>query len=123
MSQSHSCTPEVSAVSSAEKLAFSHELAIDVLWIDGAPIIHVADTYKEFQNATVLRGEISADLWILFLEICASDYVKRPTVVRIDPESGFKRRASTDLSTAHRKVQRFSGAQSHNSISSGEKYY
>lgn len=50
----HSSSPLcLKAVIPPENLLFNHEIAIDLMWIEGIPIIHILYTHPGFQNATV----------------------------------------------------------------------
>lgn len=44
------------------KIVFNHELSIDLMWLEGHPILHVVDTHTHFMNANILRSEKAEDI-------------------------------------------------------------
>lgn len=105
------------------QIVFNHEVAIELMWLEGNPILHVVDTHTGFQNATILKGKLVYDIWYAFIECLASSYIGYPSIIRLDQEAGFAAESLKDLASAHGIVLQFSGAQSHNSIGSGERYH
>lgn len=106
-----------------DRIVFNHELAMDLMWLEGNPVLHVIDTHTHFQNATVLRSKRSEDIWAAFVECWASLYVGYPRVIRLDQEASFRATVFDDLATANGIELRFSGTESHNSIGPGERYH
>lgn len=61
--RNHSVKPfRFRAALTPDKVIFNHELAIDLMWIDGNPTLHVVDTHTHFQNAVVLRSKSARDI-------------------------------------------------------------
>lgn len=106
-----------------DQIVFNHEIAIDLMWLEGNPVLHVVDTHTHFQNATVLRSKRTEDIWAAFVECWASIYVGYPRVIRLDQEASFRASVFDDLATANGVELRFSGTESHNSIGPGERYH
>lgn len=40
-----------------EQLLFNHEIAINLMYLEGTPILHIVDTHTEFRNETELFYE------------------------------------------------------------------
>lgn len=108
---------------SPDNVIFNHELAIDLLWLDGAPVLHIVDKQTHYQNAVPIRSKRASDIWYAFVEGWASVYVGYPSVLRLDQEASFCSEFFKDVSLAHGIDLRFSGIKSHHSVGPGERYH
>lgn len=52
-----------SGVSRPERIFFSHEVAIDLMWLENNPILHVVSTNTHLQIQTVSRSKRAEDIW------------------------------------------------------------
>lgn len=98
-------------------------MAIDLLWIDGKPILHIVDTGKHYKNAIEIRSKRTEDIWTAFVEGWASTYIGYHDVLRIDQETTFTSSYLIDASTAHGIYLRFSGTEFHKSTGAVERYH
>lgn len=85
------------AVIPSENILFNHKIAMDLMWIEGIPIIHIIDTHNGFQNAAVLRGKNSNDIWKCTVECWTYIYRRYPNRIRLDREFVFAARAFRNL--------------------------
>lgn len=93
------------------------------MWLEGLPILDVVHADTNFKNATVLRGKSASDVWQAFVGCWATIDKGYPNIIPLHQESGFPAASFRDLAAAHDNTLQFSGAQFHNPIVSGEKYY
>lgn len=38
------------------EIVFNHEVAMDLMWIDGNTVLHVLDAQNNYQNVVLLKG-------------------------------------------------------------------
>ena len=51
-----------------EHVIFNHEIALDLMWLEGQPVLHIVDTHTHFQNAIVIKSKSTRDVWDAFIE-------------------------------------------------------
>lgn len=101
---------------------FIHEVTIDLVWLEESPILYVVDTDTD-SKARLLYEKTSTDIWNAFDECWAALYVGYSNIIQFDQEVGFSTSSIRELANAHGINLRFLGAQSHNSLGSGETYH
>jgi len=57
---------------SPKQLVFNQKVTMDLIWLQGVPILHVIDVHAGYQNAITLRSKRAADVWDAFLECWTS---------------------------------------------------
>lgn len=57
------------------EVKFNHEVAVDLMLLEGNQLVHVLDTQTRFQNAVLLKEESARDVWDAFVEAWASFYI------------------------------------------------
>jgi hypothetical protein len=78
-----------------EDIVFGDELSIDLLFIDGQAVLHVADTATRFSAATSLDshngsfGQSVEGVWLALIETWLTLYTGYPNRLRIDAGSIF----------------------------------
>ena len=102
---------------------FNEELALDLMWLDKKPVLHVVDTNTHFSAAMFLPGKTTADIWNCFLSCWATVYIGHPDRFRVDQESVFTGKEFAQLTAREGIVLQLSGIQSHNAIGVGERYH
>ena len=106
-----------------EDIIFNREVAIDLMWLNGKPVLHVVDTATNFQNAVFLKSKSTDDIWNDFIDCWTSVHVGFPEIIRLDRESSF----TSDQFRKNAKTVgvdlQFSGIESHNAIGQGERYH
>lgn len=113
----------IQGITSSRQVILSYEIAMDVMWLERTPIMHIVDTHTASQNAVVLRGKKPEDLWRAFMACWATVYAGYLATIRLDQESVFAAEPFRNLVTEQGIILQFSGAESHNSIGSGETYH
>ena len=98
------------------KCFFNHELALDLMWLDGRPVLHVVDTHTHFSSALFLNGKSTKDVWNAFIICWAALYPGYPDRFRVDQDSIFTSREWAQLSLSAGIDVQLSGVESHNAI-------
>lgn len=120
----HSSGPHRFRVSFPKNICvFNHELALDLMWLDGNSVFHVVDLHTHFSSAIFLRGKSTKDVWNAFIVCWASIYPGYPDKFRVDQESIFESREWQQLSNDAGIQVQLSGIESHNAIGAGERYH
>lgn len=104
-------------------IIFNHELAMDLLWLEGIPVLHIVDTHTNIQNAIIPNGKSSLELWEAFMEGWSTIYVGNPNRVRVDRDKTFTSKEWTKLAEEGGISIQLSPIESHNSIGQGETYH
>ena len=52
----------------ADRVKFNHEVAIDLIWMKGNPVLRIVDTQTHYKNAVLLKGESAQDVGNAFIE-------------------------------------------------------
>ena len=107
----------------ADRLKFNHEVAIDLMWMKGNPLLHIVDTQTHYQNAILLKGESAQVVWNAFIEGWASVYIGYPNRIKADSGSVFTSKFWKSVTMLHGIDVDISGVESHNSIGVGERYH
>ena len=68
---------------------FNHCVAVDIMFINNKPILHVVDEVTHFQEATWLRNSTSAEVWKSFLRCWSMVYIGPPDYLRVDQGTNF----------------------------------
>ncbi|CDF34787.1 unnamed protein product [Chondrus crispus] len=107
----------------SDEVIFNHEVAVDLFWVGGNPILHVVDTHTGYQNVALPKSLSARHVWDAFLEAWVTVYVGIPNRIRADQGSVFTSKFWDDITTLHGIDLQLSGTQSHNSIGIGERYH
>lgn len=106
-----------------DELLFNHELAVDLMWLQKTPVIHIIDTHTLYQNAEFLQDKSANAIWEVFLRVWVTLFVGFPNTLRLDHESCFDSELFRANSAEVGMKLQFSGVESHNFIGVGEKYH
>lgn len=106
-----------------DEVVYNHELAIDLVWLNGVSALHVVDTHTSFQNAVFIKDKTPEGLWRSFTECWSTVYLGLPNVLRVDQEASFNSAKFMTLAEAHGITLQFSGVESHNALGKGERYH
>lgn len=107
----------------ADEIVFNQEVAIDLVWLAGRPVVHVVDTHTNYQNAEFVQSKAVDDLWQTFVKCWSSVYLVYPESIRLDQEASFNSESFRKYCRESGIQLKFSGVESHNSISVGERYH
>ena len=99
-----------------DNIIFNRELSIDLMWLNGKPVLHVVDTETGFQNAIFIQDKTAENLWNDFINCWASVYTGFPEIIRLDRETSFTSTAFRENAEGVGVELQFSGIEAHNSI-------
>lgn len=106
-----------------DELVFNMELAIDLMWLSGRPVMHIIDTHTLYQTGEFVKYKSAADLWDTVIRCWAKILIGYPNNIRIYYETAFDseefRRTAIEAGVA----LQFSGVELHNSLGVGERYH
>lgn len=119
----HSCPFRFRASIPPEELQFIHELAIDLMWLSGQPVMCIIDTHTLYQTAEFVKSKSANDLWDKFTRCWDTIFVGYPSTIRLDHETDFDSEEFRTTETETGIVLQFSGIESNNSLGVGEKYH
>lgn len=106
-----------------DKCVFNHELALDLVWLEGDPALHVLDTHTHLSAAIFLLCKSTKDVWNAFLVCWATVFVGYPDLFKVDQDSVFTSREWRKLSEDAGIGLKVSGVESHNALGVGERYH
>jgi hypothetical protein len=110
-------------VSGGEKTVFNATVAIDLLYLDGAPVLHIVDLSTNFSAAQFLPDVSTNTVWSCLLRHWCYIYTGLPDTIRCDQGSQF---TSREFSTFCQNIGvqlEYTGIEAHNSLGAGEKYH
>jgi hypothetical protein len=123
----HACQVYASKVISfqvrnVDDIVFNQEIRLDLIYIDGRPVLHVVDTGTTFESATFLDEQSFGSVWNAFLRCWSTMYVGFPTSMLTDQGSVFLSRDWKASCAALGIRLRHTGMESHNSLGTGERF-
>ncbi|KAI0992170.1 hypothetical protein K3495_g16016, partial [Podosphaera aphanis] len=68
---------------------FNHSIYIDVMYIDGSPILHVVDEATRFQAARWLKNMSSSHIWNMLRACWIDVYLGPPDIINHDAGTSF----------------------------------
>lgn len=92
-----------------DEIAFKQELSIDLVWLEGDPVLHVIHTHANFQSATYVNNKSADELWKLFVNFLFTIFPVCQEVFRVDGKSSFNSTKFRDLTESKRVKLQFSG--------------
>ena len=110
-----------------EDTRFNQRVFIDIMYIDGLPILHVIDEATRFSAARFLTKSegtkvSTLNIWQALIECWAAVYTGMPNVITTDSGSQF-RDTFIDICALHDVKVQTTGVESHNSLGIGERYH
>ncbi|OSX79162.1 hypothetical protein BU14_0085s0013 [Porphyra umbilicalis] len=106
-----------------DDIVFNRLILIDIMYLDGKPVLHVIDKVTLFSAAAFLSGEIVEAVWWTYARIWAHAYAGHPERMRTDQGPQFVASGWQALAHAAGIHQRELGVESHNSLVAGERYH
>lgn len=85
----HSTKPVTFQVRFPDSVLFNQELRLDLVYLDGSPVLHVVDCGTNFNAARFLHGEDAETVWNTFVEAWATMYVGFPESISTHQGSAF----------------------------------
>lgn len=105
-----------------EKIVLNHEVALELFWLDGKPVLHVVDLGTGFSNALFLQGQSVSGVWSAFTLCWCTIYVGHPHSMCTDSGSVYTSQRWHLLTNEHGIDLKVSGVEYHNSLGLGERY-
>ena len=106
-----------------EDLRFNQEIMLDLMWLDGKPVLHIIDAGTNFSAARILPAEDSATVWNTFLKAWAHLYIVFPESMLVDQGSVFLSDEWEGPCHSSQIELRKIGFRSNNSLGAGETYH
>lgn len=106
-----------------EDLSFNQDLAMEIMYLDGQPVLHVVDIGTGFGNAAPLSESTVEVVWATFTSIWATLYPGYPNKLRVDSGSICTSPSWTHCTDEAGIQLQISGVESHNSLGLGERYH
>ena len=105
-----------------EHVRFNARAYIDIMYLDGKPVLHIVDEATRFSAARFLPKVSTDAVWDSLILCWSSVYTGLPHHVMVDEGSQF-RKIFAELSALHDVKLEQSGVQSHHSLGIGERYH
>lgn len=121
--QTYSSKPITFQVRFPDEVVLNKTIRMDLMFIDGAPILHVIEAGMNFSAARFVTAEDTETIWSTYLYTWVTVYIGYPHDILTDQGSAFtvkewqERRRSTDIRL------RGIGKESHNYLGQGETYH
>lgn len=106
-----------------EDVVFNSEVVIDIMYIQGAPVLHVVDRATHFQAARFLNVVSSKEIWQKFMEMWVLAYLGAPDNIRHDQGSQFKGAEFQAMAAESGIRTRPIGFEAANAMGVGERYH
>ena len=106
-----------------EDLRFKQEVRLDLIWLDGKPVLHILDACTNFSAARFLPAEDTATVWNTLLKAWAHLYVGFLESLLVDQGSVFLSDECEGACQSSQIELRTTGVRSHNSFGAGETYH
>ncbi len=95
---------------------------MDVMYLDGKPVLHIVDEGTRFSAARSVPDVSTKTIWRTFLECWAAVYTGLPHKILVDQATYFGPVFATIGALARVEVQR-TGTEAHSSLGLGEHYH
>lgn len=105
-----------------DKVVFNEEVAVDLVWLEGRPVLHLVDTHTHLQGAAMLRSKNADYIWSAFMEYWVSLHLGYPHLVRVGHESTMSSDVFRRNAAVNGIVLQFSGIERHSSLGAGDSY-
>ena len=104
-----------------EDIRFNSRVYIDIMYLDGRPVLHIVDKSTRFSAARFLTKMTTDAVWEAIVLCWSSIYTGLPESGMVDEGAQF-RNVFAKLTALHDIKMEKSGIQSHNSLGVGERY-
>lgn len=121
--QKYSLKPFTFTVRFPDDAVFNQRIAMDLMYLDGSPVLHVIDTGTNFSAAQFLSNSDTRTIWDTFITIWVNTYTGYPSHIHIDQGSSFNSAEWIELCRDASVKTTTTGTESHNSLGQGETYH
>ena len=106
----------------SETARFNERIMIDVMYLDGEPVLHMIDEGTHFSAAQFLPNISTQTIWTTIIQSWATIYTGLPHRIMVDQGSCFGD-SFMYIGAAHNiKIER-TGVEAHSSLGIGERYH
>lgn len=107
-----------------EDIIFNRTVLLDIMYLDGKPLLHVVDKDTLFSAAAFLSsGESTEDVWRAYVRCWVTPYIGYSDFMHTDqgPQLASEEWKALQQSVGIKRLE--SGVESHNSLGVGERYH
>lgn len=102
---------------------FNHELVVDIMHVDGLPVLHVIDADTRFQAAQFLKDQKSQTIWDALRRCWIDVFCGPPDVVKVDSGSNFTSTEFAQTCAAYGILLRVVPVEAHHLIGVIERHH
>ena len=106
-----------------DDVIFNRRVLIDLMWIDGNPVLHVIDAGTNFSAARFFPAEDAKTIWNTFLYAWVTMYLGYPDKIVTDQGSVFTSEEWEERCNKANIELDNTGTESHSSLGQGETYH
>lgn len=106
----------------AEEVRFNERILIDIMVLEGDPVLHIVDDATKFSAARFLPDVSTDTIWRMIVECWASIYTGLPNRILTDQGSQFGERFIDLAHVSNVEVNR-TGIEAHAILGLGERYH
>jgi hypothetical protein len=102
---------------------FNHCIVVDILYIDGSPVLHIVDEATSFQAAKWLKDTSTGHTWNVLRQIWIDTYLGPPDVIKADAGRNFTSKEFKQHATSMQVTIDIVTVEAHWSIGQVERYH
>lgn len=102
---------------------FNREVQMDLMYLDGQPVLHIIDTWTNFSVVRFVSSVDTETIWDTLATAWITFYMGNPEFMLIDEESALNIKEWYDLCAEADIKVTVRGTESHNSLRQGETYH
>ena len=115
--------PFVFQVSMPDDIVFNNEVVVDLMWLDGKPVLHIVDRGTHYSAASFVTDESAETTWNTLVRCWVSLYTGFPCIIAHDKGSLFTSRFFRKACAQFGIVAKEVPTEAHNALSVGERYH
>ena len=106
----------------AENVRFNERILLDIMYLEGKPVLHIVDEATRFSAARFLSDVSTKTIWRAILECWGTIYTGLPNRMLVDQGSAFGKLFISMGAISDVQVER-TGIEAHASLGLGERYH
>eukprot|EP00180_Rhodochaete_pulchella_P004061 Plantae.Rhodophyta-Rhodochaete_pulchella.ctg74856.p1 GENE.Plantae.Rhodophyta-Rhodochaete_pulchella.ctg74856~~Plantae.Rhodophyta-Rhodochaete_pulchella.ctg74856.p1 ORF type:complete len:209 (+),score=12.17 Plantae.Rhodophyta-Rhodochaete_pulchella.ctg74856:155-781(+) len=106
----------------ADNIAFNEKVLLDVMYLEGKPVLHLVDDGTHFSAARFIPDVSTKTIWSTILQRWATVYTGLPNKLSVDQGTCFSPLFASIASMSNVQVDR-AGTEAHSSLGIGELYH
>jgi hypothetical protein len=121
--QKHGKSPGRFKFTLHDDIDFNYSIVVDIMYIDGAPLLHIVDEGTRFQTGRWLQNISAKHTWDV-LRMCWIDtYLGPPDIITHDAGKNFVSKEFKQYATIFGTATRSVPVEAHNSVGMVERYH